>query len=81
MCICACARPYPQVVVVGCLQLLQLLGQLCALEAEVHGTLQASIAVQHNLVGEAAQSLGNILERKGGGRGRGGIREFGVGVF
>lgn len=64
-----CAAPYPQVVVIGCLQLLQLLGQLGALEAQVHGTLQASIAVQHNLVGEAAQRLGNILVR-GEGEGR-----------
>lgn len=61
MCICACARPYPQVVVVGCLQLLQLLGQLCALEAEVHGTLQAGVAVNDLLGGKAAQRLCNIL--------------------
>jgi hypothetical protein len=55
-------------VVKGCLLLLQLLGQEGALQAQVHGTLQAGVAVKHNLIRQAAQGLGNILWVRRGSR-------------
>lgn len=57
---------HPQVVVVGCLQLLQLLGQVGALQAQVHGTLQARVAVQHDLLRQPAQRLSNVLTGRAG---------------
>lgn len=59
---CSSSITHPQVEVQGGLPLLQLLRQECALEAEVHGTLQARIAVQQLLGGQAAQRLLHILQ-------------------
>eukprot|EP00882_Tetradesmus_deserticola_P031127 GHRQ01035185.1.p1 GENE.GHRQ01035185.1~~GHRQ01035185.1.p1 ORF type:complete len:201 (-),score=27.62 GHRQ01035185.1:47-649(-) len=53
------------VVLEGCLQCLQLIRQERALQAQVHGSLQARVAGNHLLVRQPAQSLSHIQVHHG----------------
>lgn len=57
----ASRTPHLHVVLEGRLLRLQLLGQKGALQAQVHRTLQASVAGHDDVLRQPAQRLGHVL--------------------